>query len=63
MLFDMEGRLHINKHSNKADTGALYTMNHPQLTNKKANNGTTYSGTTPHSTKVSAPVSDTDSLL
>ena len=47
MLFDMEGRLHINKHSKNADTGALYSMNHPQLTNKKADNETTYSGTTP----------------
>ena len=36
MLFDMEGRLHINKHSKNADTSALYTMNHPQLYN---NNG------------------------
>ena len=35
MLFDMEGRLHINKHSKNADTGTLYTMNHPQLTKKK----------------------------
>ena len=35
MLFDMEGRLHINKHSKNADTGTLYTTNHPQLTTKK----------------------------
>ena len=62
MLFDMEGRLHINKHSKNADTSVLYTMNHPQLTNKKANNGTTYSGSTPQSAKMSAPISDTDSL-
>ena len=62
MLFDMEGRLHINKHSKNADTSALYTMNHPQLTNKKVNNGTTNSGTTPQSALMSAPISDTDSL-
>ena len=35
MLFDMEGRLHIKKHSKNADTGTLYTTNHPQLTTKK----------------------------
>ena len=62
MLFDMEGRLHINKHSKNADTSVLYTMNHPQLTNKKANNGATYSGSTPQSAKMSVPISDTDSL-
>ena len=58
----MEGRLHINKHSRNADTSALYDMNHPQLAKKKANNGTTYSGTTPQSAKMSAPILDTDSL-
>ena len=62
MLFDMEGRLHINKHSKNADTGTLYTMNHPQQTNKKTDNGTTNSGTTPHSAKMLAPILDTDSL-
>ena len=61
MLFDMEGRLHINKHSKNADTSTLYTTNHPQLTNK-TDNGTTYSGTTPNSAKMSAPISDTDSF-
>ena len=62
MLFDMEGRLHIIKHSKNADTGTFYTTNNPQLKNKKTDNGTTYSGTTPHLAKMSAPVSDTDSL-
>ena len=28
MLFDMEGRPHINKHSENADTGALYITTH-----------------------------------
>ena len=62
MLFDMEGRLHIIKHSKNADTGTFYTTNNLQLKNKKTDNGTTYSGTTPHLAKMSAPVSDTDSL-
>ena len=47
MLFHMERRLHINKHSKNADTGTLYTMNHPQLANKKTDYGTTYLGTNP----------------
>ena len=34
MLFDMEGRLHIIKHSKNADTGTLYE---PPTTNKKKN--------------------------
>ena len=38
------------------------TTNHPRLTTEKTNNGTTFSGTTPHSAKTSAPISDTDSL-
>ena len=36
MLFDMEGRLHINKHSRNADTSALYAMNHPQTNKQKS---------------------------
>ena len=39
--------LHTKKHSKNADTGTLYTTNHPQLTNETTDNGTTYSGTTP----------------
>ena len=47
MLFDMEGWLHINKHSKNVDTGTLYTTNHLQLANKKTDYGTTYSSTSP----------------
>ena len=49
----------IKKHSTNADTGTLYTTNHLRLTNEKTDNGTSYSGTTPHSAKTSAPISDT----
>ena len=51
---------HTKKHATNVDTGILYTTNHPQLTNRKTGNGTTYSGTTLHSAKTSAPLSDTD---
>ena len=51
---------HTKKHATNVDTGILYTTNHPQLTNRKTGNGTTYSGTTLHSAKTSAPISDTD---
>ena len=54
--------LHTKEHSMNADTGTLYSTNHPQLTNEKTDNGTTYSGTTPHSAKTSALTSDVDSL-
>ena len=40
--------------------GYRYTL-HYELTNEKTDNGT-FSGTTPHSAKTSAPISDTDSL-
>ena len=53
---------HTKKHSMNADTGTLYTTNHPRLTTEKTDNGTTSSGTIPHSAKMSAPISDTDSL-
>ena len=41
-----------------------YTLHYePPTTNKrKTDNGTTYSGTTPHSAKTSAQISNTDSL-
>ena len=45
---------HTKKHATNVDTGILYTTNHPQLTNRKTGNGTTYSGTTLHSAKTSA---------
>ena len=48
---DMKGWLHIKKHSTNADTNTLYITNHPQLTNEKKDNRTTYSGTTPYSAK------------
>ena len=54
--------LHTKKYSTNADTVTLYTTNYPQLTNEKTDNGATYSGTTPHSIKTSAPKSDSDSL-
>ena len=36
--------------------------NQIRLPSEKTDNGTTYSGTTPHSAKILAPTSDTDSL-
>ena len=54
--------LHNQNYSTNADTGTPYTTNHPRLTTEKTDNGTTYSGTTPHSAKTSEPISDTDSL-
>ena len=54
--------LHNKKYSTNADTGRPYTTNHPRLTTEKTDNGTTFSGTTPHSAKTSAPIWDTDSL-
>ena len=44
------------------ECGYRYTLHYePPTTNKrkKTDNGTTYSGTTPHSAKTSAPISDT----
>ena len=39
-----------------ADTGTLYTTNHPRLTTEKTDNGTTSSGTIPHSKNVSTNI-------
>ncbi|CAH3108963.1 unnamed protein product [Porites lobata] len=49
------------KHSTKADTTILYTMNRLQLLNGETDNATTSSGTTPRSAKTSTPPSVTDS--
>ena len=54
-----EPPVHTKKHLMNADTS---TKNHLLLTNINTENGTTYSGTTLHSAKMSAPTSDTDSL-
>ena len=35
MFFNVEGQLHVKKHSTNVDTCPLYITNHPQLTNEK----------------------------
>ena len=45
------------------ECGYRYTLHYePATTKNRKNIGTTYSGTTPHSAKTSAPIPDTDFL-
>ena len=52
----------IPKSTRRMRTPIHSTTHHPRLTTEKTDNRTTFSGTTPHSAKTSAPISDTDSL-
>ena len=56
-----KGPHHTKRHSTRTDTTTLTTTNQVRLPNGKADNEATFSGTTPHSAKMSTPISDTDS--